>query len=750
MPSSRRVFRAKKSGATQTPHQHVKTLHVTHHHNKAYRIEHFLLLIISLLSLIAIALYAVQYGMLVQHESKQAASDIAKSYAQTTNQTQTIASTHGFSFSYDPLAFHASAVDSVNGELFINSELTTPRAYNEIKLSTANLVEPAAESSVTITYHTDAPRSGTPNYSELESNFISSPRELGGLSHERTATQLVDIDGTIFMYSKWASSEAAELLEGVKSSFVSYVGIVHGHVFTIEVSLGFGDTVSRDVQDIIDSLIITKQTVAQNTAPATRLSQSRSILDEFLFPSVAAADSPASTSSASQTVGSLYGPTTVKIYNVYCTDIAYNGKPYLKGACSSTAGSGFFVSSDGYIATNGHVATSNAKDIVIKDALTFAANGKQSYLLDLMKLAGISLNDPAFDDTTGVERVGIIIDKLYTDIPDKRFTKVNDATNLLVTLGQKQPDITALLTDTKKRQRYPEKPTIKQAAVVGFDYRALDGFGGFQASDVALIKINGNNYPVAPLGSIDDVTQGDELIILGYPGNASNNGIVDENESKVTLTTGKVSALKNANGSDKKLIETDTTIGHGNSGGPVFSNRATVLGLATYTADGSGDGSGVYNYIRDIQDLKDLARDNNISFNTDSKTQNIWNKAIAAFETSHYSKSLGYFADVKQLYPQHPSVDSFIATANKRIANGEDIKDFPVIPVMTAALALLAASSLAAYLIVHHRRTHNIYRHHVTRYQMAPVTKESSPQTIHYDSSRYTRMGKPSRRAKRS
>ena len=141
---------------------------------------------------------------------------------------------------------------------------------------------------------------------------------------------------------------------------------------------------------------------------------------------------------------------------------------------------------------------------------------------------------------------------------------------------------------TEDGEKYSEQTSIKIAKEVASDFRAFDGIVTFRGSDVAILKISGSDYPVVNLGSVASLTQGSEITILGYPGNASNNGLVDSTESKVTLTAGKVSAIKNAQGSDKKLVETDTTIGHGNSGGPAIDDQGLVFGLATYTSDGAG------------------------------------------------------------------------------------------------------------------------------------------------------------------
>ncbi len=227
------------------------------------------------------------------------------------------------------------------------------------------------------------------------------------------------------------------------------------------------------------------------------------------------------------------------------------------------------------------------------------------------------------------------------------------------------------------------------------------------------------------------MTPGDDLSILGYPGDASDNGIVDSTSSEATLTTGKVSAIKNAAGSTKKLIETETTIGHGNSGGPAFDDNGQVVGIATYTVDGSGQGNGVFNYIRDIKDLKDLASANNISFDTNSTTQAQWAQGLAYFYTSHYSKALINFNTVQQLYPNDSSVTSFIASAKQHVANGDDVVDFPLVPVLIAATVIFAGIGLGLFLIIRHHRKHVIYNAAVAQGAALPAGPGIPTQSVY-------------------
>ncbi|MDJ0515632.1 MAG: HhoA/HhoB/HtrA family serine endopeptidase [Trichodesmium sp. MO_231.B1] len=113
------------------------------------------------------------------------------------------------------------------------------------------------------------------------------------------------------------------------------------------------------------------------------------------------------------------------------------------------------------------------------------------------------------------------------------------------------------------------------------EVRGLD-----EPSDLAVIKIDGENLPVAPLGNSEQVKVGDWAIAVGNPLGLDN-----------TVTLGIVSSLNRASSEvgipDKRLdfIQTDAAINPGNSGGPLLNSQGEVIGINTaIRADGQGIG----------------------------------------------------------------------------------------------------------------------------------------------------------------
>lgn len=718
----------KKTKRTVPVHKHVK---LKAHHAKPYRKRHVGLLVLSLAGLVILAGLLIGYRDQIIGGLSSSKSFVSDLFPQNNTYDVKIASSYGFNVSYNQKTFYASAISADTGDLYIGTELGQERAYSVVRIA-PNLASSThtstATSTMTMTFH--------PGGMNAKDTLDTVALQDGGIDASkvmRVDASTVTLGGRTFQKNTWQSKQSNAISPALTARFVTYSGLVDGNVFTIVTSLGVTGTDESVYAPILDTLSF-NNTVGVVAAPTdqvvAKVKASRSLLDTITNTQVAAAASNSVDLSGSEKVAALYTPAVVKIYNAYCMDISIDGKAYGKNYCSAASGSGFFISQDGYLATNGHVAAVTPLDLVINDALSEYVNqGEPKYLNYLLSLTTLKNSDIP-SGATATQVVGIMVDAMYK-LDASRFTATNDVENLLVQVTPKNPDITALLQDTKDRTAYSSADTsVIKAKLIAANYRANDGYDGFKASDVAIIKVDGSNFPVVKLGSIGTAAQGSDLSILGYPGNASDNGIVDSTSSEATLTTGKVSSIKNASGSDKKLIETDTTIGHGNSGGPALADDGEVVGIATYTADGSGAGNGVFNYIRDIKDLTDLASARNITLDTNSATQAAWQEGISNFYTSHYSKALKNFAVVEKLYPNDSKVAEFTAAAQKRIADGQDVVDFPLIPVLIASIVILAGVGCGVFFIIRHHKKHVIYNAGVAQGTVQPAVPGSPAQVV--------------------
>ncbi len=104
-------------------------------------------------------------------------------------------------------------------------------------------------------------------------------------------------------------------------------------------------------------------------------------------------------------------------------------------------------------------------------------------------------------------------------------------------------------------------------------------------SEVALIKIDGDNFPVLPMGNSDDVEIGDWVVAIGNPFGLSE-----------TVTVGVISAVGRSNvhiAAYEDFIQTDAAINPGNSGGPLIDLDGKVIGINTAIFSESGGYMGI-------------------------------------------------------------------------------------------------------------------------------------------------------------
>lgn len=92
-------------------------------------------------------------------------------------------------------------------------------------------------------------------------------------------------------------------------------------------------------------------------------------------------------------------------------------------------------------------------------------------------------------------------------------------------------------------------------------------------SDVAILKIEKTGLTPAVFASSKNIRTGDAVCAIGNPLSP---------DYSLTMTSGIISATSREisyNGAVMKLLQTDTSINEGNSGGPLFNDRGQVIGI---------------------------------------------------------------------------------------------------------------------------------------------------------------------------
>lgn len=707
-------------------HSEHKAVHIHPKHARPYRKRHLLGLVI-LLTLAGLLIAQVVWYFATSYQKQQDAKNASSTVAPVTpaKQVVTLDSQLGFKVTFDKKLYRVEASEvASDGSIhtFDEQNITQPRRYAFVEFGSKG----AAEKNV------DDPARMTIIVSQDSANIENIRKQNPGLDDQHVASKVFEersdssfevvkvseenrvINGQTYLKQVYLQVPRAVGQGNFKLSStrtVVYSTLHNGHAYALKVSgITEGVTPANAFEGVINSFQVQSgaKTAAANYNAVELASKHvpqgyRSLASRLLGSEVASAAEKSDEDSKLSLVAT-YTPSTVKLYQLHCGRLVYLNKTVDEG-CTGATGTGFIVSGDGYVATNGHVISSSAKDVVA-NSIAYGPD----MLIALLKIEGYTttqINNIIATLRAHPEQIGAVIAAVYK-LSDQQLKFTNEEKTYLVALGQDKPDLEAFFNEGKE---IAETNSIKKAKLVDLDYDSAELItGDFKHSDVAVLKLEGSDYPLTKLGNIDSLTQGAPLTVIGFPA-AAENELTDNSTLKATATSGVVSAVKNSNDGKKKLVQSDVKIGHGNSGGPTFDKQGKVVGLATYSYASKDAEDGNISYIRDIQDFKDLLDKQKIGLNQQSKTQKIWEDGLKDFFAAHYTKAIKKFEAAKKQYPAHTLAAEYITISQNKIKNGEEASDPIKLILLVGGLAVVAIAIVVVIIIVvRHHGKHQVYK----------------------------------------
>lgn len=238
-----------------------------------------------------------------------------------------------------------------------------------------------------------------------------------------------------------------------------------------------------------------------------------------------------------------------------------SGEPLVLDLTSgfSSFGSGFIVSPDGYIATNGHVIQlfQDQNDQQLHAELLFAALESSGFFERDAVVRSIGEGMPLTQDRK--------IQVTARLLPFARFVVER---NLDVYL--------------QNWRRYAAEVKEYSPPINAFTGRvSLPGITVATGKDVAVLKIEGRDFPTMKMGDSDLMSIAANVTAAGYPGGATFNDYLHPREPiQASFTRGQIASLK-VDVKGTSLIQIDAAVSGGNSGGPVLSDNGEVIGMTT-------------------------------------------------------------------------------------------------------------------------------------------------------------------------
>jgi Do/DeqQ family serine protease len=125
------------------------------------------------------------------------------------------------------------------------------------------------------------------------------------------------------------------------------------------------------------------------------------------------------------------------------------------------------------------------------------------------------------------------------------------------------------------------------------------------SSDIAVLKIEGSNFPYLVYGNSDDVRLGQWVLAVGYPLTLD-----------VTVTAGIISAKSRSIGINRRqsetpiesFLQTDAAVNPGNSGGALINTDGQLIGINSAIASPTGSYAG-YSYAIPVNIAKKVVND---------------------------------------------------------------------------------------------------------------------------------------------
>ncbi len=132
--------------------------------------------------------------------------------------------------------------------------------------------------------------------------------------------------------------------------------------------------------------------------------------------------------------------------------------------------------------------------------------------------------------------------------------------------------------------------------------------GADPATDIAVLKIEGSNFPAIPIGNSDELKIGEWVLAVGNPFNLTSTvtaGIVSAKARNINL-------LSERSAQDvvpiESFIQTDAAVNPGNSGGALVNTRGELIGINTAIASQTGSYAG-YSFAVPVNLVDKVMRD---------------------------------------------------------------------------------------------------------------------------------------------
>ena len=341
-------------------------------------------------------------------------------------------------------------------------------------------------------------------------------------------------------------------------------------------------------------------------------------------------------------------PAVVRIIAGYSATwtILINNQYHKYNVTYGGTGSGAIISSDGYVIANAHVV-----DVCAHDTSTKKVNLAKMLAVSLAKHYNVSI-EVAWN---------YVVQSIKGQTA--HLSEITTIAKVITPGGEELP----------------------------FDVKEIGSSAIENGKDVAVIKIEGQNFPTIRLGDSDKIRTGERIFVAGYPGVADLGALASEKSGlEWSWAPGTISSDKKSSAQGAPLIQVNAEgVKPGNSGGPVLNTDGQVIGLLTFGASGGPHWAMA---SRTVQEFVRKAG----ATNEESLIDKTYQQGLDFYWQGYFSKALTKFEEVKRLYAKHSEIDVLIAECQKNITAGTDKRYWADYYLQIAAFAAVTILLLSA------------------------------------------------------
>jgi S1-C subfamily serine protease len=316
--------------------------------------------------------------------------------------------------------------------------------------------------------------------------------------------------------------------------------------------------------------------------------------------------------------------------------VVWTGQTYTEPMTTAGVGTGFIVTSDGYLVTNAHVVYQDEDELRASFAETSLSQKAIAFADEFEAMfseMGVSMSEEEYNTFAG---------QIFT-IYAQRMQVSKLSTTYQCFIGNVTPG------------------SDVSAKGITLDLRKVGE--PIPGKDVAILKMDGSNFPTVALGDDSGLMTGDQVYAMGYPAVATLSDALNVAQAiqEPTMTQGIISARKEMSGG-WNILQTDAAIHGGNSGGPLFNENGEVVGINTFGMIDPNSGGMVagMNFAVPISIARQYLSELNVTPAESDFTRD-FKAAYAAYNAGDYRKAVDLLTAINNVNPGFPVVADLLA-----------------------------------------------------------------------------------------